>query len=473
MGAACPAPDTEERPTKDFRTDTAERRATTEPPPSESDPFLGAIVGGRYQVLGRAGEGAYGAVYQVQHLDIGRVFALKVLRARHLFDGTQVARFRREAQTAAAIAHPGIVDVTDFGLTDADQPYIVMEWLEGSTLGHTVRAQGPMPPDEVRRIVVDVAEALAAAHAAGVVHRDLKPDNILLPADGGSPKVTDFGLCACKENAGPRVTQAGQIFGTPFYMAPEQASGSETTAACDVYALGCILFELMTGRPVFDQGSSVQVMLSHINDPAPMVSQTTRRPVPPELDALVERCLSKEPADRPTMEELVEELRPASVPRSAATALLPEPGPAPGPTWVPGQERLWHRAELLVGLGAAIVASLVAAAVWLARAPNASSSPPVAAQVVHATAPTAPEGTRAPVEAALPAALPAAAGDDGPGSQAEPAAPEVRKAKRKGKKKRKASRRRSPRRVRAEGKEASPKPQPAGEEPLPKDLLPF
>ena len=158
MGAACPAPDTEERPTKDFRTDTAERRATTEPPPSESDPFLGAIVGGRYQVLGRAGEGAYGAVYQVQHLDIGRVFALKVLRARHLFDGTQVARFRREAQAAAAIAHPGIVDVTDFGLTDADQPYIVMEWLEGSTLGHTVRAQGPMPPDEVRRLLDPDAE---------------------------------------------------------------------------------------------------------------------------------------------------------------------------------------------------------------------------------------------------------------------------------------------------------------------------
>lgn len=242
--------------------------------------------------------GAYGIVHRAADLHLRRDVALKTLRHRD-DDPAAVERFEREARIAARLDHPGIVRVFGAGVDDG-RPWIAFELVEGPPL------RGPRPVDEARRILARVAEAVAHAHARGVVHRDLKPANILLGADG--PVVADFGIARAPDE--PRLTETGELLGTPAYMAPEQLRGEAGRVGppADVWALGVILFELVTGRLPHDGGSFMELSARVLNDPAPEAPG-----LDPALRVLLARCLAKFPEERPSAAELARALaaRPA------------------------------------------------------------------------------------------------------------------------------------------------------------------
>jgi serine/threonine-protein kinase len=275
------------------------------------DPLLGAIVDGRYEIQALLGEGGMGQVYRVRHVQLDRLFAMKVLRSQLARDGELSVRFIQEARATASVRHPSIVQITDFGQLPSGVPYFVMEHLSGQTLADVVKAGGPVPVGRAVRIVKQIAGALGAAHAAGIVHRDLKPDNVFLVGGvaGGvvsdDVRVVDFG--AAKIIGASRVTRKGVVFGTPAYMSPEQASGQPVDHRADVYALGVVLYEMLAGRVPFEADTYMGVLTQHM----------FVQPVPPsrvapggrELGALEEItliCLAKKPEERfATMGELV------------------------------------------------------------------------------------------------------------------------------------------------------------------------
>lgn len=288
----------------------AERMSITAPP----EPLgVGAVIDGRYLLLEVIGEGAFGTVFLAEHVHIKRQVALKLLQIRHVMDETTKARFLREAQAAASIDHPSIVGVTDFGEHDGTVPYLAMEYFENDTLSEYLDAVGPIDPLTARTLLGQVAAGLAFAHEAGVIHRDLKPENLLLSPDRQAVKVTDFGLCAYGvKDKRARVTQSGQVLGTAAYIAPERLWGSEPDGRSDVYALGCILFECLSGRPVFEEDDASRAMKAHLHDAPPRLAEVCRQSVPVDLQELVHRCLAKEPEERPTMIEVIELLNPRS-----------------------------------------------------------------------------------------------------------------------------------------------------------------
>lgn len=263
------------------------------------DPLLGSVIDDRYAVEGVLGEGGMGTVYQVRHTSLGRSFALKVLR-RDLAEDTDLApRFTQEAKAAASIAHPHVVQITDFGALPSGQPYFVMELVEGRPLGHIVRESGRLSAARAANIARQVAEALAAAHASGVVHRDLKPDNVqVVPSPTGDiVKVLDFGLA--KVAGTSRFTRKGMVFGTPHYMSPEQAAGEPADHRVDIYALGIVLYEMLTGRLPFEADSFMGVLAKHLYelpDAPSRVAGTSGTEA--SLDAIVMRCLEKKPDHR-------------------------------------------------------------------------------------------------------------------------------------------------------------------------------
>jgi serine/threonine protein kinase len=261
------------------------------------DPLLGGVIDDRYEVEALIGQGGMGSVYRVRHVGLGRAFALKALR-RDLADDAEVREgFVREAKTASRVAHPGLVHISDFGYLSDARPFFVMELLEGLSLRTVLESRGRLAPERAAAIARRIAEALAAAHEAGIVHRDLKPDNVHLGADDGV-KVVDFGL-AIAVDAGARRTRSNVAFGTPHYMSPEQASGEPVDRRADVYALGIVLYEMLTGRVPFDAATHAEVLAQH----------HSAAPVPPsrvpgvdaqfgELEAVVLRCLAKRPDER-------------------------------------------------------------------------------------------------------------------------------------------------------------------------------
>ncbi|MEM1414713.1 MAG: protein kinase, partial [Myxococcota bacterium] len=239
-------------------------------PSDTGDPLLGTVVDGRYRIDARLGEGGMGVVYGVTHVSLGKRFALKVLRRDYARDETVVERFVREARAASSIGHPSIVDIHDFGRLPDASTYFVMELLEGETLTARIR-RGALAPEETLHVVRQIASALSAAHASGIVHRDLKPDNVHLVTRGDDAltvKVLDFGI-AKVGGAHGKLTRTGTVFGTPYYMSPEQAAGQSVDGRTDVYALGVIAFEMLTGHVPFDGDTFMGILSKQMFEAPP------------------------------------------------------------------------------------------------------------------------------------------------------------------------------------------------------------
>ncbi|HYZ12298.1 MAG TPA: Stk1 family PASTA domain-containing Ser/Thr kinase [Actinomycetota bacterium] len=252
------------------------------------------MLGGRYRVENELGRGGMAKVYRGQDTVLGRTVAIKILAPQYAEDQGFVQRFRREAQAAARISNQTIVSVFDTGSDDGVH-FIVMEYVEGRTLADYLTGGGRIMPDRAIDIAIDVARALEAAHAQGVIHRDIKPGNIMLDGQG-DVKVTDFGIARVTATA-ETVAQTAAVLGTASYLSPEQAQGQPVDIRSDIYSLGCVLFEMVTGRPPFPGDSPVAVASKHVLEQPTPPSQINRD-VSPDLDAVILRALAKNPANR-------------------------------------------------------------------------------------------------------------------------------------------------------------------------------
>jgi serine/threonine protein kinase len=276
-------------------------------PASSDDPLVGRILSERYRIERKLGEGGMGSVYMAEHVVIQKRVALKVLAPELARKDELAARFLQEARAASRIGQENVIDISDFGRTDG-QVYFVMEYLEGMDLGAALRVAGALSWGRTRRIMLQILRALRAAHALNIIHRDLKPENVFLIEREGRPdfvKLLDFGIAKMPgepgdgPDSGPRLTRTGMIFGTPDYMAPEQAEGKVADHRADLYSAGCVLYHCLTGTPPFSAASFMALLTKHLLEPVEPPSK--RRPdlgIPPELDALIARSLEKDRDNR-------------------------------------------------------------------------------------------------------------------------------------------------------------------------------
>jgi eukaryotic-like serine/threonine-protein kinase len=286
--------------------------------------WVGQVVAQRYRLESLIGIGGMGAVFRARHLALGKTFALKVLHRVYTRDSDIITRFMREARAASQTGHPNIIDVLDIGTTEEGDVYFAMELLDGEDLGRTIAVEGPLAVRRAVHITRQICRALAAAHEAGIIHRDLKSENVILISRGNDSdfvKVLDFGICK-HMNADSSSTSPGLVMGSPDYMAPEQGAGLESTAAADVYAVGCILFEMLTGRLPFQGRNAVDVLMQKGSRSAPRATQL-RQEVPVTLADVIARCLERQPSDRPpSMRSLEYELTRAIDGRASAVAAV-------------------------------------------------------------------------------------------------------------------------------------------------------
>jgi len=320
------------------------------------------VLNDRYEVEATLGEGGMARVFRGTDRVLGRTVAIKVLAGKYAGDDSFVARFRREAQAAAGLNHPNIVGVYDTG-DHGDMHYIVMEYVEGDTLADVLRRDGPMNPDRASVVAGEVATALQAAHDTGLVHRDVKPGNVMID-DENRVKVMDFGIA--RAAADDTLTQTGVVLGTASYLSPEQAQGLPVDARSDIYSLGCVLYEMLTGRPPFVGDTPVSIAYKHVNE-EPRPPSELNPSVPAHLDAAVRRSLAKDPHDRfPSADAFRAALAggqagTATVPIAAAggdTEVLPPTAPAPEPAPQP-RERSWVPMALIAAAILALAGILV------------------------------------------------------------------------------------------------------------------
>ncbi|WP_307827990.1 protein kinase [Nocardioides sp. SYSU D00038] len=357
---------------------------TQTPPPPGGETYVDA--GRRYRLESRIATGGMGEVWRGTDTALERPVAVKLLKSEYADDPTFRHRFETEAQHAAALHHPGVASVYDVGESPATdgsgipRPFLVMELVDGQPLSALLRGGRPLDPVVVRDLMAQAADAIGAAHRAGIVHRDVKPANLLVTPDR-QIKITDFGIARASDGLG--LTGTGQVMGTPQYLSPEQARGNPATAASDVYSLGVVAWECLVGHRPFDAESAVATALAHLNDPVPPLPDT----VPPDLAAVVLQALSKDPARRfadgaafatalrsgaaavpPADDEETRLLGAAAAPAgfaaTAATGSTPHVDPTPTPVAMPraddeddGASRgmVWGAVALVALLGAAAV----------------------------------------------------------------------------------------------------------------------
>jgi serine/threonine-protein kinase len=391
---------------------------------SDGDELVGTLVDDRYRVGRKLGEGAGGLVYLAVHEGLRKQVALKVLGTTGRLDREAIARFEREAIAAGNLKHPNIAEATDFGQLPGGGLYLVMEYVEGTTLRGLLAEQGKLAPERALAILQQVAAALSTAHALDVIHRDLKPDNVVVarvPASsrGGTTdivKVIDFGIAKMRSatfgGGGTGLTTAGTVFGTPEYMSPEQVMGQGVDARADQYALGVLAFELLTGRPPYKADDVGQLMMMHVGAPVPSTREQTPE-LPPEVDSVTTKMLAKLPDERfasvdEAMHALAAALAPkrsavptAVTPRVEATVAPPTTLRSPGrdvvaPSLSSPAHRTWLTPAVAAGavlLGAAI--ALLSRACTTEETPSQSDGPGVAAADASArpgaTTPTPPD----------------------------------------------------------------------------------
>jgi serine/threonine-protein kinase len=261
-------------------------------------------LGGRYNVDRSVGHGGMAQVYEGTDTVLGRTVAIKVLAPQYARDEAFVARFRREAQAAASLNHPGVVSVYDTGSDDGVH-YIVMEYVAGRTLAQVLEQEGRLQPERAAEVARSVAQALSFAHSAGIIHRDVKPANIMLSSHGGV-KVMDFGIARALSSQ--TLTQTATVLGTASYLSPEQAQGDAVDARSDIYSLGVVLYEMLTGQPPFSGDTPVAVAYKHVREDPPLPSSLASE-VPQELEAIVMKAMAKNPANRySSAQEMAEDL---------------------------------------------------------------------------------------------------------------------------------------------------------------------
>jgi eukaryotic-like serine/threonine-protein kinase len=341
---------------------------------------------GRYRAVRRIDAGGMGEIWEADDTLLGRRVAVKVLAEELAGDRAAVRRFRREARATAKLAHPNVTRVFDF--VDGEAPFLVLELLEGQTLASRLRRGGAIPPVEATRIAAAVADGLDVAHRGGIIHRDVKPSNIMLTPDG-DVKVMDFGIAAAWE---VHSTTGQQLLATASYVAPERVAGGRASPAADIYSLGVVLYEMLTGRPPFLAGTAEQIIRAHLETP-PRPVRSLAPWVPPGIAAACEAALAKDPADRPaSAAALAARLRAAA---DAAVEALPSGRPAadrpPEPTRAlsadetqavtapPGTRR--SRTRAAVAAVVLLAAAAAALALWRTSdldRPRPGSPPPAA-----------------------------------------------------------------------------------------------
>jgi serine/threonine-protein kinase len=383
---------------------------------------------GRYEVLDEIGDGAMGRVYRAWDPVVRRTVAIKTVKSEYLARDTAdeyLRRFRREAQSAGGLDHPAIVRVFDLG-----EDHLVMELVEGRTLQRLIREEGRLAPEETLRLLAPVADALDHAHRAGIVHRDIKPANIMVQPDG-QPKLMDFGVAKIEASV---MTTAGQILGSPSYMAPEQIAGESVTSRADVYSLAVVAFEMLTGQAPFQGNTITQVIYRVMHEPPPPPRRLNAA-LPARYDDVFARALAKDPSARfPTAGDFVGalDLKALEVAFSEVRAAPPAPAPvgdaeptllaSPPTDPAPTAAGRGHRGLALAAVGLLFVA----ATAWLAlRRPSAEPAPaPVAASSV--APPAAPPPTPTPAAATpSPSTPPPARGGPRGAPSAVPARPPV------------------------------------------------
>src|SRR5579864_1766748 len=257
------------------------------------------LLGGRYELDGVVGRGGMAEVYRARDIRLDRIVAVKTLREDLARDQTFQARFRREAQSAASLNHPSIVAVYDTGEDDSGSshvPFIVMEYVDGQTIRDLLRGDRRLMPERALEITDGVLRALDYSHRHGIVHRDIKPGNVMLNRHG-EIKVMDFGIARALSDAQATMTQTAQVIGTAQYLSPEQARGERVDSRSDLYSTGCLLYELLTGRPPFTGDSPVAIAYQHVRE-NPIPPSRVDPEVPPWADAIVLKAMAKSPADR-------------------------------------------------------------------------------------------------------------------------------------------------------------------------------
>jgi serine/threonine-protein kinase len=378
------------------------------PPPGDTkqlyDPLVGTTIDGRYIVEALLGEGGMGYVYAARHAIIDKRVAIKVLRKDQAQDEAAAQRFIIEAKAASKIGHQNIVDITDFGMlpqANGGSAYFVMEFIDGPTLGKLMHDERNLPPLRCIAVAIQIARGLSAAHQKSIIHRDLKPENVFVVEKDGVPdhvKIVDFGI-AKDVKAGKRLTAIGMVLGTPEYMSPEQATGQETDHRVDMYALGCIVYEMLTGEVPFKGENAPKTLSKHVFEA--VVPPSKKRPdldIPSVLEAIVLRVLQKKPADRyADMRELIGALEEAD--RQLRARLPRKPRATQPATELVGvdvvpRSRAPLLAGIIVGVGACV--GIVVALVVHRRASSDKSTPATAAAAAVTAAATAPGAAAQP-----------------------------------------------------------------------------
>jgi tRNA A-37 threonylcarbamoyl transferase component Bud32 len=368
--------------------------------------LIGRVVADRYEVQEVLGSGGMASVYRAHDKLLERSVALKVLHEHFSRDPEYVERFRREARAIARVSHPNIVTVIDRGTFEGHE-YIVFEHVRGATLKDILRREGPLPAHEALSLAHQVARALAFAHEQGIVHRDVKPHNVLVDEDGGA-KVTDFGLARSRDLE-QDITQTGTVMGTSDYISPEQASGGQVDERADQYAIGVLLYELLAGEVPYPADNYMAAAVRHMRDPVPSIRER-RRDVSPRVDELIQRAMAKRPEDRfPTTEALVAALQaalaeePGGKPTDRAATQVVRPVARPRQRRPPKRSRAWF--PLLLGLivlaaGAALLGFIVTN-----RVTDENSGAPVSLEAISDFDPEGGDGEH-------PEAVPAATDGD-------------------------------------------------------------